>query len=294
MHYERKRLNKTSLKTLIKNSTIPATLITIFILVLYIHAPFEFWWPIKFIDVINAIAQIATASAFFLAIHQYRKNRESERQKVLIEESRLLINRMRAEAESYSSLLKLTLKKSMSFMDNMINYAKNFDAIFRELNEDIHKAIVRMHWQDMYFGDLNKAIQKFNTSTDFTDFSAPSEANLYALVDAKHAENTSDNPSPSFLEYIRLQYISNSSHIKNEIKISDEDHLTMYLFEKLFFDNSALKDHLYGTFKYIDVRSYSPLLAVINERYTTQPTNRDRESFKMFWPLPAQSRSDSV
>jgi hypothetical protein len=145
MHYEKKGFTKNSIKNLLKNLTIPISIGFILILNMYTYAPFEFWWPIKFIDIINAIAQIATAAAFFLAIHQYRKNKESERQKVLIEESRTLINKMKAEAETYSKTLPLTLKKSISFMDKMINHAGNFDAIFRELNEDIHKAIVRMH-----------------------------------------------------------------------------------------------------------------------------------------------------
>lgn len=65
MHYEKKGFNTISLKALIQNSAIGILSLVAFVLLLYVHAPFEFWWPIKFIDLINVIAQIATASAFF-------------------------------------------------------------------------------------------------------------------------------------------------------------------------------------------------------------------------------------
>ena len=140
----------------------------------------------------------------------------------------------------------------------------------------------------MYFGELTKSVQKFNESTTFVDFNVPSEAHLKALVQAKYAENTSDKPTPIFLEYVRLQYISNLSYVNSELKISSDEHLTMHLFEKLLFDNDTLNDHLYGTFNRIDLRTRSPLIAVINERYILQKTNRDRNSFKMFWHIPAE------
>lgn len=289
MHYEKKGINKKTLKMLLGILTIPLLISVIFILILYIYAPSEFWWPIKFIDIINAFAQIATAGAFFLAIHQYRKNKESERQKVLIEEARNLINSMKLEADSYSIELRPTLKKAMNFMSNMINHAGNFDAIFKEINEGIHKAVVRMHWQGMYFGELTDAVQKFNERISFTDFSVPHEDYIRALVDAKYAENNFPKPAPIFLEYIRLQFISNLSNVKKHLEIHGEDHLTMHLFENVLFNDSALSDHLYGTFNRIDIRVRSPLIAVINESHISHKNFRERDSFKAFWPIPADS-----
>jgi len=289
MHYEKKGINKKTLKMLLGILTIPLLISVIFILILYIYTPSEFWWPIKFIDIINAFAQVATAGAFFLAIHQYRKNKESERQKVLIEEARNLINAMKLEADSYSNVLRPTLKKAMSFMSNMINHAGNFDAIFKETNEGIHKAVVRMHWQGMYFGELTHAVQKFNERVSFTDFSVPHEDYVRALMHAKYAENNFPKPAPIFLEYIRLQFISNLSNVKKHLKIHGEDHLTMHLFESVLFNDSALSDHLYGTFNRIDIRVRSPLIAVINESFISHENFRERDSFKAFWPIPADS-----
>ncbi|WP_339492611.1 hypothetical protein [Pseudomonas rhizophila] len=294
MHYEKKEFNKLSLQTAIQNSMLFLSTILIAILLLYIHAPSEFWWPIKFIDIINVIAQIATAAAFFLAIHQYRKNKESERQKVLIEESRALINKMKTEAEAFSNIQHPNLESAINFMEKITSHAGNFDAIFKVLNEDIHKAIVRMHWQDMYFIELNKAVQYFNSSMSLVDFNVLPTTYLKALAQFSYAQLKGENPSPIFVDYLKLQFIANLESVKCELKIDNEHHLTIYLFEKCLFDNNDLNDHLFGCLNRIDIRVRSPLIAVINEKHHLQGQARDPNTFKMFWSLPIESQSDAL
>lgn len=292
MHYEKKGFNKASLNILFQNSIICVSIALIFILLLYIYAPFEFWWPIKFIDIINVIAQIATASAFFLAIYQYRKNKESERQKVLIEESRALVSKMKAEADTFSNIINPGLESSIMFMEKIVSQAGNFDAIFKVLNEDIHKAIVRMHWQDFYFVDLSKAVQHFNASINLEDFNVRPVTYLRALSQLNDARIKGQNPSPIFNDYLKLQFVSCVEDVKNELKIDNEHHLKMYLFERCLFRDDALGDHLYGCLNRIDIRVRSPLIAVLNEKYIMQDLNRDPHTFKMFWSLPAESQSN--
>lgn len=284
MHYEKKGFKTAYTTSTIQNTVIGVAIFSIILMKLYIHAPFEFWWPIKFIDLINACAQLATAAAFFLAIHQYRKNKESERQKVLIDEARTLIEKMKSVSKTYLIEQNGKLKHVMAFLENMSSHAGNFNAIFKELNEDIHKAIIRMHWQDMYFGELNRAIQSINKSIDLTHFNVSSETNLQALVQAVYIRNQNSNSNPLFSDYIKFQYISNLSRVKKELKVEREDHLTMYIFEQLFLNNSALKDILYGTCNIIEIRLRAPLIAVLNEIYDLEDTGRDKNHYKAFWP----------
>lgn len=286
MHYEKKGFDTASLKTLIQNSAIGFLSLAVFVLLLYIHAPFEFWWPIKFIDLINAIAQIATASAFFLAVHQYRKNKESERQKVLIEESRALINRIKSAADAFSGVVNTNVKNSISFMDEVCGHAGNFNAIFNELSEDIHKAIVRMHWQDMYFGELNRAVEHFNNTMTLSDFNVSPTTHLRAFQKMHRRESSGAEPLPCFEKYLSYQFLVDLPEVSFELQINNDVHMTMHAFEKTFFDNEALKDHLYGCFNIIDIRVRSPLMAILNERFLVQEIKRDPLSYKAFWHSP--------
>ncbi|AXI60304.1 hypothetical protein DLD99_07420 [Pseudomonas kribbensis] len=294
MHYEKKGFNTVSLKAVIQNSVIGILSLIAFVLLLYVHAPLEFWWPIKFIDLINAIAQIATASAFFLAVHQYRKNKESERQKVLIEESRALINRIKSDADAFSKNHDTTAKNSISFMDRVCGHAGNFNAIFKELNEDIHKAIVRMHWQDMYFGELNRAIEHFNNTINLNDFNVLPTTQLRAYQKIHHKKSTGTDPLPIFEKYLTYQLLVDLPEVSFELRVDNDTHIAMHVFEKTFFDNEALKDHLYGCFNIIDVRVRSPLMAVLNERFLIQEIKRNPLSYKTFWYFPDSKDSGVI
>lgn len=284
MHYEKKGISTTP-HQILTNAALAALTLIIIILLLYIYAPPDFWGPIKFIDTINALAQIATAAAFFLAIHQYRKNKESDRQKALIDECKTLVTKMKADAEKLTNNEYPTLSAATTFMEQMSNHAGNFNGIFQALNEDIHKAIVRMHWQDMYFIELTNATEYINRNFSLMAFGVRDNTYYEAIVDLNSAPATSI-PPPLLYDYYQNQYLASLSNIKKQIDISRDHALTIFLFEQYFFDNDALKDHLYGCINKVDIRVRSPLIAVINEQFESSDTGRDPHGFKAFWPFP--------
>lgn len=286
MHYEKKDPYKSKYKNNIDKLALTLLATAMIIFTVCIHAPIEFWWPIKFFDVVNVIAQIATAAAFFLAIHQYRKNSEMERQKVLIDESKILIEKMKKNADDYSQLIGPSQYASISeaaiFMQKISNHAGNFNAIFLEINEGIQKAIIRMHWQDLYFVNLNNAMENFNIKFDLTDYGVGSNTNIQALAKFSAASIKSHIPLPPYARYLQLQYIA--SIVKGEIDANKEIRTSLFVFEKLFFDNDALRDHLYGSMNIIDIRVRAPLVAVLNEHFMGTGVKRDPLAFKKIWP----------
>ena len=287
MHYEKQQPHKSKYKTHLDKLALALLATAMIVFTLCIHAPLEFWWPIKFFDVVNVIAQIATAAAFFLAIHQYRKNSEMERQKVLIDESRILIEKMKKIADDYSQLVGPSQYASTAelaiFMQKISNHAGNFNAIFIEINEGIQKAIIRMHWQDFYFVNLSAAIENFNIKFDFTDYGVGSSTNIQALAKFSAINIKINTPLPLYARYLQLQYIADI--VKDKIEASQEIRTSLFVFEKLFYDNDALRDHLYGCMNIIDIRVRAPLLAVLNEHFMGAGVKRDPFAFKAFWPI---------
>lgn len=74
MFFEKKKSVKFSETEAFTNLFTLLPILIIAIVVLYVTNPFpKGFWDIKLIDIINAVAQIATAGAFLLALFQYKK-----------------------------------------------------------------------------------------------------------------------------------------------------------------------------------------------------------------------------
>ncbi|MFK9007579.1 hypothetical protein [Pseudomonas pergaminensis] len=163
MFFEKKKVHRITESPLLSDLLIAALVIIIIGENLYIKNPFppEFW-TIKLVDIINAIAQFATAGAFIFAVYQYRKSKETERQTILVKECKDLVLRMCIICNEFCENSRHGIKETSKFVTKMLSLGTSFNEIFNELNEDTHKAIVRMHWQEMYFSDLQHAMEQWS------------------------------------------------------------------------------------------------------------------------------------
>ena len=116
---------------------------------------------IKGVDILNSLAQIATALAFIFAVYQYTKNSEKERQIIIATEAKLLTTRMAAVADKAKENKKYTIDDINNFISLMSNLGTDFMALYDALTDDVHKAMVRMRWQDMHYNHLSKALRHF-------------------------------------------------------------------------------------------------------------------------------------
>lgn len=243
------------------NLTIAALALIITVEASYLLLPETFWGPIKLLDVINALAQFATAGAFYLGFHQFRKNTETERQSALVSECKSLISKM----QDTISQIKLGDEARVSNLSNSIaklsNIAIDFNAIFEELNEDIHKAIVRMHWQDMYFNNFSHTMKQIELRNILIECGVPPGTYIQALAKAKK----DIEPNEPFYQYLIMSSIINtetvSYHFKPNGRIESNSPFNLY-----FFDNKQLNYLLYGCMNIIDIRIKSPALAAVFER----------------------------
>ena len=113
-------------------------------------------YKVTFIDFINGVAQIATALAFVLALIQYRKNVIQQRQQIIAAEARMQIDKMVVIIENIKVGGETSLTNIDQSMTQLSNIATNFDELYSAMEEDIHKATVRMQWQDMHFNHLRR------------------------------------------------------------------------------------------------------------------------------------------
>lgn len=216
---------------------------------------------ITFLDLINGIAQIATALAFILAYVQFRKNRIQQRQAIIANEAESQLEKMISVISDMevgeNSDLK-NLNKSLTLLSNL---ATNFDELFKAMNEDIQKGIVRMQWQDMYFNYLSHALGDIDPVAILKKEASISEAVLEEAVSDAKRESEAENIFPVFKNYVFIEKLLNHPNIKEAYSfVGKIDSLDMFVSH--YLNDHNLNELLYGLLSRIDIRVRAPLLAL--------------------------------
>ncbi|MBH3363734.1 hypothetical protein ACIP61_14070 [Pseudomonas fulva] len=211
------------------------------------------------LDVINGLAAIATASAFVLALLQYRKNIIQQRQQIVAAEAKALIEKMVEAASKIKTGSDTSLKNLDKSLTDLANIAVGFSEIYRSLNEDVERAIVRMRWQDMYYGHLVPALQKLDLIELLSNESEIDKAKLEAAKIGSVANARHSNVLPLYEKFFVYEEVLKGAQFADydlKGKLPSLDSFVIYYINK-FHTN----DLMYGILNQIDIRVHAPLLA---------------------------------
>lgn len=213
---------------------------------------------ITFLDLINGIAQIATALAFLLAYVQFRKNRIQQRQMIIAIEAKSQLEKIISIINEMEVGEKTNLKSLNKSFSLLTNLAINFDELFKAMSEDIQKAIVRMQWQDMYFNYLSHALKNIDPVVILKNEVSIDEAVLKAEATKESEKNSI---IPVFKDYVFTEKLLNHPNIKSKYSICEKiDSLDMFVAH--YLNEHNLNDLLYGLLSRIDIKAHAPLFAV--------------------------------
>jgi hypothetical protein len=216
---------------------------------------------ITVLDLVNGIAQIATALAFILAYVQFRKNRIQQRQAIIATEAKSQLEKMISVTNEMDVGEKTNLKNLNKSFTLLSNLATNFDELFKAMNEDIQKGIVRMQWQDMYFNYLSHALGDIDPVAILKKEASIDEAVLKAVVSEAKRESEAKNILPVLKDYVFTEKLFNHPNIKEAYSLVGKiDSLDMFVSH--YLNDHNLNDHLYGLLSRIDIKARAPLLAV--------------------------------
>lgn len=126
----------------------------------------------------------------------------------------------------------------------------------------VHKAIVRMHWQDMYYNHLLHAAQALELGAAITKSPASELMYLTALSEAKN-KAAQQHVLEGLDRYFVFKEVLSSSSMAAVRNIFDEVGLTML--STYFFDDDFLNDYMLGSLSRLDMRSAAPLLAAMRD-----------------------------
>ena len=150
------------------------------------------------------------------------------------------------------------LNKSLTLLSNL---AINFDELFKAMNEDIQKGIVRMQWQDMYFNYLSHALLDIDPVVILAEETLIDKAVLETVVSEARRESEAGNILPVFKDYVFTEKLFNHPSIKEAYSLVGKiDSLDMFVSH--YLNDHNLNDLLYGLQSRIDIKARAPLLAV--------------------------------
>lgn len=213
------------------------------------------------IDLFNGLAQIATASAFILALLQYRKNVRQQRQKIIADEAKVLIDKMVSTASEIKTGKDTCLDNLNYAISALSNVGIGFKELFDSMDEDVQRAIVRMQWQDMYYNYLSRALSKLELEPILKKDEAVGEEELsFARIHAIYMKEV-QRPIAVFEKYFFFSTILNSAKIAAVYKLGGKiDSLDMFV--SLYLNKYHTNDLMYGLLSQIDIKAHAPLLAV--------------------------------
>ncbi len=217
---------------------------------------------ITLLDLVDGIAQIATALAFGFAVYQFRKNGEKERQNVIATEAKLLTTRMAAVADNAKANTKYTINDINNFVGLMSNLGTDFMALYEALTDDIQKAMVRMRWQDMHYNHLSKTLSGFTIESLFENENLEKDFKAYSFYGSRFDSSVQSQPK-IYQEYFFVKKVLSEISIGKEI-IKKFD--SLFLFDAYFFDDKSTNDLMYGLLSRLDIKAKAPLLAAIKEK----------------------------
>ncbi|WP_065882277.1 hypothetical protein [Pseudomonas sp. 24 E 1] len=261
MLYEKKKEKSYKFIVMVLVKVLLVFLLVSELLYLYVDFPVGFW-GMKAVDIANVIAQIATAGAFYLGFHQYHRNKRVERQAVLVAECKALIVKMVEVIKELRGGVDTDFENIKYCSIKLGGLGSDFQEFFVELDENVNKGVVRMHWQNMYFGEFVYAMQKLELRPAIDRCGIQSASYLSALGGA-YAKVRHQSVMDVFERYsIFLTVLSDTRMTDVREKFSFSD---IYLLVTFFFEGKYVNDYMYGSMSRLDIRTRAPLVAAIKD-----------------------------
>lgn len=223
----------------------------------------------KATEIINAVAQIATTGVFIIGLKQYmntrkevKQNHRDIRQSHIGEEAKLQVAEMIKVCARVPKMEDVTIDDFNHYITRMSNLGTNFDTLFRAMDEDVNKAIVRMRWQDMYFNHLHAAIRKFDVRTLI--LSERGDPFTFDISDEWRQINKLNLPDTE-RDYQFSLLLLNTWGDRLELREKIHD---IFLFKNYYLEINKLNivnDLLLGTLEQVNIKWKCPKVAAIDE-----------------------------
>ncbi|MFR9702192.1 hypothetical protein ACL00O_06795 [Aeromonas sanarellii] len=199
--------------------------------------------------IITVISSLATTLTLAFLVYQHQVNDSKHYQMTMVDEAKLVIEKMIEQIEELHSSDVNNIEKLDSFMIEIANHILDFNSFYDDVNHPTLRKILNIRWQDMYYNHYDgvmKNIDVLSIIRKERNWNSLSEASLVLINDA--AVESSQGKSHKDYE-IAFNVLSESKRLgicDLSKKIDSKAH-----FKKHFLNSEKLK-------KYLGVENYTP------------------------------------
>lgn len=211
------------------------------------------------LDIFEGLAAIATASAFFLGLLQYRKSTNQHRQQTIAAEAKNLIDKMINAASQIKTGSDTCVESLDRSLTDLHNFATGFYSLYEALDEDIERAIIRVRWQDMYYVHLQPALLALDLIELLSKDAVIDPEELNSLNAMWTFQVNRDGTPPDYKKFALYEGILDSPQLSKYDLRSKLQSLDGFIIH--FMNKYTTNDLMYGIANHIDIRSHAPLLA---------------------------------
>lgn len=216
--------------------------------------------PTTPLDILNAIAQVATAATLALLIRQHINNSQALRQRDICTEAKDQIKKMISTIEKLETGEKTDIENLDHTLTILANTAINFDELFGSMREDVNKAILRMHWQDMHFNHLMVSLSKLDIFPILKNTSGIKSDLISQLLIFSECSPEYSSAAPQYKNFVKFKRILENDEVQKHLdlrsKLTSLDSFVLH-----FLVDERLRDYMHGMLNLCDIRSAAPLLA---------------------------------
>lgn len=209
---------------------------------------------IAFKDFMSIIAQVAAAGTLIFVVYQYKAMSLKSYDVQIVEEAKSVVVKMNDQIELLVVDDNTNIENLSSFISNMTNLGQDFENYYLEINSNVLKKILRIHWQDMYFNNFKGKVSKVKIQNIFkNDFSG------YDPLLLSEAYRETDKNS-LFGDYEFCLRLFKNPNMSTKLKKSIGD---LSLFKNYYLDDNALNEYMQGLLSRIDGRVVFPLVMTL-------------------------------
>lgn len=181
------------------------TLAFLFIIYLIatLHGIREIYGHDKLKDTITMISQTATALSFIFIVYQYNINTSKSRDELIAKEAINVIDKMNDQIKNLNVGKEVKINEIKNFMGAMSNLGRDFHTYFTEIKNDALKAILKTHWQDMYFNALSVKCKDMKIHDLFNSVAEPYQSMVgpelqFQVITEKYNNNNEEHDEFTF------------------------------------------------------------------------------------------------
>lgn len=212
--------------------------------------------------IVDIVSSLATAFTLAFLVYQHKKDDSKNYQMIMVEEAKLVVEKMIEQLEEIRNLKSDDIKSIGSYMIELSNHAIDFDDFQNSVKDPGLKKILCVRWQDMYFNHYDEAFVYLDIFSIINSNSIGGASEINSLIYQVKEEVDKTLKGGEYQEYEFFLSLVRNAKEKGLYDIA-ADLMSQESFKNHFLDNEKIGKYMEGVSSYSNPKERYPSLCAI-------------------------------